>query len=383
MTTLTHRERVLKSLNHEEADRVPVDLGGTSVTSIDIDAYGRLAEYLGLHEEVETASDPFFQRLRMAAISQTVLERFDSDCRSLALGDPEVVPRVQLSETSYRDEWGVYWERPEDGHYMNKDGPFQRIDATLADVEKHRWPEPRDPGRIRGVKERAIQLRQDTDCAICVSFPYGILSSCQRLRGFAEWFEDLLIFPALADALLEYSETITSGMAKYILEEIGEYVDVFMFPEDLGFQDRPFMRPGLYQERVKPYHKRFVEAVKSKTDAKVMIHCDGAIIPIIPDLIDIGFDVLNPIQVTAKGMEDTKRLKAEFGNDLTFWGGINTQDVMPWGTPDDVRAEVKRRIEDLAPGGGYVLGSVHNIQSDVPPENIVAMYEAALEFGPY
>jgi uroporphyrinogen decarboxylase len=142
------------------------------------------------------------------------------------------------------------------------------------------------------------------------------------------------------------------------------------------------MRPEVYREKVKPYHRRLVESIKSKTDAKVFMHSDGSVYALIPDFIDIGVEVLNPVQVSATGM-DSARLKTEFGDDLSFWGAIDTQEVLPRGTPEDVRNEVKRRIGDLAPGGGYVMGSVHNMQADVPPENVIAMFDSALEYGRY
>ena len=181
---------------------------------------------------------------------------------------------------------------------------------------------------------------------------------------------------------MEYSLTVSAGIAEFVLDEVGDYVDVVSFPEDLGFQDRPFMRPELYRAKVKPYHRRLVEAIKSKTRAKVLIHSDGAVYRLIGDLIDIGVDALNPVQVSARDM-DSARLKAEFGANMSFWGGIDTHHVLPAGTPEDVREEVKTRIGDLARGGGYVVGPVHNIQAEVPAENIVAMYDSALEYGYY
>ena len=381
MTAITHRERVLKALNHEEADRIAIDLGGTPVTSIDLNAYRNLVKYLGFDEDPSINDDPFHQRLLIAWASEDVLQRFDSDCRSLTLGVPEVVPQTTVSENEYIDEWGVTWRRPASGHYLDVVQPFKGKDITAADLDNYRWPEPKDPGRLRGIKERAIALSK-TDYAVVLTYPYGIVSLCQRLRGFTEWMEDLLIEPELAQAFLEQSVEHNSAIVGAILDEVGEYIDVFLFPDDLGFQDRPYMRLTQYQTQVKEYHKRFVEAIKSKTKAKVVLHSDGAVAPLVPDLIDCGIDCLNPIQVSAKGM-DSATLQAKYGDDIAFWGGIDTQGILPFGTPDEVRAEVKSRIEDLAPGGGFVLGTVHNIQPEVPPENIVALFEAALEYGRY
>jgi uroporphyrinogen decarboxylase len=170
-------------------------------------------------------------------------------------------------------------------------------------------------------------------------------------------------------------------MIKSILLALGDNVDVVLCPDDLGMQSGPLISPQLYRKLVKPRHRRLFDTIKSHTNAKLLLHSDGAIAPIIGDLIDIGVDILNPIQVSAAGMGDTARLKKEFGTHLSFWGAIDTQQVLPFGTPEEIRAEVKARIEDLAPGGGYVLSAVHNIQAEVPPENVCAMFEAALEFG--
>ncbi|MDP6403539.1 MAG: uroporphyrinogen decarboxylase family protein, partial [SAR202 cluster bacterium] len=197
---------------------------------------------------------------------------------------------------------------------------------------------------------------QENEYAIVVNLPCAIVAQCQRVRGFGEWLEDLVVNPALAEAVMEQVVRVGAGQAEFVMEEIGDYVDVVVFLDDLGFQDRPYMRPEVYRKLVKPYHRRLIEAVKSKSDAKVLLHSDGSVYALLGDFVDIGVDALNPVQVTAAEM-GSRRLKAEFGKDLSFWGGIDTQQVMPLGTPDDVREEVKTRIADLAPGGGYVLAS--------------------------
>ena len=170
-----------------------------------------------------------------------------------------------------------------------------------------------------------------------------------------------------------------------ILDTVGPYIQVIVMSDDLGFQDRPMIRTELFREMVKPYYLRIVDSIKSKKpDIKIVFHSDGAIYPFLSEFIDVGLDATNPVQVSCKGMDDTAKLKRDFGEKLTFWGaGIDTQSTFPNGTPKDVRAEVKKRIQDLAPGGGYIFATVHNVQYDVPIQNILACYDTALEFGKY
>jgi uroporphyrinogen decarboxylase len=170
---------------------------------------------------------------------------------------------------------------------------------------------------------------------------------------------------------------------RVFLDEVGEYLDMIEIPDDLAMQDRLFMSPRTYREMIKPYHAEYFAFIKEYTEAKILYHCCGNIYPLIDDLIEIGIDVLNPVQVSAGDMGDTAKLKHEFGGQLAFCGGIDTQSVLPFGTPEDVRAEVRKRIRDLAPGGGYLLAAVHSIQNDVPAENIVAMFQSAQELGRY
>jgi uroporphyrinogen decarboxylase len=199
--------------------------------------------------------------------------------------------------------------------------------------------------------------------------------------GLENFLMALLTEPAFADRLMETITDIYIESCNRYLEFVGPYIQVFTFWDDLAGQNGWIINPEVYRKRIKPRHKRLVEAIKKKTDAKLFYHSCGATRGLIPDLIDSGFDILNPVQVSAKGM-NTKELKAEFGRDIVFWGGgVDTQQVLPFGTPDEVVDEVKRRIDDLAPGGGFVFAAVHNIQAFVPPENIVAAFDTALQYG--
>lgn len=204
------------------------------------------------------------------------------------------------------------------------------------------------------------------------------------MSGFENFFVTMLIDPNAADTLLDKVLEIKLGFWKAILPQIGGYIDVISESEDLGMQDRLLISPASFRQHIKQRLRQLIEGIKSSApQVKVMLHSDGAILGVLPDLIEIGVDILNPVQVSAKGMGDTAFLKREFGKDLVFWGAIDTQRILPFGTPEQVKDEVKRRIDDLAPGGGYVMASVHNIQFNTPPQNILAMCEAWQEYGRY
>ena len=263
--------------------------------------------------------------------------------------------------------------------YTDADGPFQKLDdPTPADVDSFAWPDPRIHA-LPGLGERARVLHGDADYGVALSAWLGPVHLSQFMRGYVEWLEDLIARPAFVDALLDrYVGMWIEAMDRVLTECAGD-VDVVLFGDDIATQAGPVFSLQLYRRFVKPHHKRMVEAIK-RHGKPVLYHSCGSVYSLLPDLIDIGIDALNPVQVSAARM-DTARLKSEFGRDLTFWGGIDTQRVLSRGTPADVREEVQRRISDLAPGGGYVLCGVHNLQQEVPPENVAAMYEAALEFG--
>jgi uroporphyrinogen decarboxylase len=375
---MTHRERILAAVGHREPDRVPRDLGGCLATTLTAEAHARLRAHLGLPD----SPPPAWFALRSSTVipDEAILRRFDVDARGLLLGAPDAHPDQRRSEDTILDEWGVTWTRPKGGHFLATDGPFHRIDEPrLADLERLRWPDPDDPGRYRGLRERARALHEGSDYAVVLTMPLGPVHLCQFMRGFAEWLEDLLIAPDFAQGLLERAVDIWAAIAERALREAGPYVDIVMYGDDVGTQGNCMVSPQLYRQLIKPGHKRMADAIK-RHGKPILYHTCGSVYKLLPYLIDVGIDILNPVQVTAAEM-DPARLKREFGRDLAFWGGIDTQQVLPRGTPQDVREDVRRRIADLAEGGGYVLCAVHNIQAEVPPQNVVAMYDAGLELG--
>ena len=378
--SLGHRERVIRALNHQETDRVPVDLGGGPATMIHPDAYEALLRHLGFPEE-ELVEGPAGEG-QIVVPSERVLQRFDIDVRGFQLGGTRGAPNVKTGPTSYVDEWGVTWEKSaHTAPYINVHGPFQDLDEPdVKDLEPVRWPVGDDPDRIRGMREAMEHLRRTTDYAIVLNLPNSTFALSQRLRGFSELFEDLLLNQAFATGLQERVTDVICGMATVALRDVGDLIDGVSFADDMGIQTQSYMSRSLYRSMVKPHHARFVATLRALTRARIIMHSDGAIHELLPDLIDVGVEVINPVQVNAEGM-DPERLKREFGADLCFWGGVDTQKVLPYGSPADVADEVRRRLTDLGRGGGYVLASVHNIQAEVPPENVVAMFDTALAAG--
>lgn len=383
MTKPSHRDRVLAALRHEEPDRVPLDLGSTNASKISHRAYQDLRSALGLAPARPAAKDADVHRRHyllageMVVPDEEVLRLLDVDFRSISLGAPDSAQIVVVSDERFTDEWGVVWGRVGGGEFMNRDGPFQGLDEpTPRDLERHVWPDADDPGRFRALREQALRIREDTDYALVLDLDVGVVNKCQRVRGFTAWLEDLLLHPDFAEELAARVADVEARIVRRAVEEVGDLVDVVVFYDDLGFQDRCYMHPDLYRRRVKPHHRVLVEAIRSGTDATVLLHSDGSLRELLRDLVEIGIDAINPVQTTAAGM-DSRELKAEFGAELSFWGAVDTQRVLPFGTESEVVHEVERRIADLGPGGGFVLAACHNIQADVPGENVLAMFNAA------
>ncbi len=375
---MSHRDRVRRALNHEETDRVPVDFGGGPATQIHPTAYANLLNHLGFPEENLPVSHR--GEGQVVAPSEKILQHFDIDVRGFYTSEPDSSLGRPIATNRYSDEWGVEWEKSDVLHpYINVLGPLQHISEPVAsDVDSIEWPVADDAGRIRGLRDKILTVREQTDYAIVLNLPNSTFALTQRVRGFVETLEDLLLHEAFAEAVQEKITDVICGIAILSLNEVGDLIDGVSFGDDMGVQNQSYMSADLYRKMVKPHHARFVETLHKHTDAKVITHSDGSIRELIPDFIDIGVDVINPVQVSAIGMEP-EELSRDFGNALAFWGGIDTQHVLPFGTPSDVADAVRGRRNDLGKGGGYVQASVHNIQSEVPPENIVAMFETALE----
>ena len=370
------RERVLIALEHREPDRVPIDIGSCGPTGIHAQAYASLLRYMAIDEEIRIW-DEIGQLVRP---SETVLQRLGADVRGIRVGAPRGGVR-RLPDGRLQDQWGIIWQRPPGTScYSIVEHPLRQ--ASAQELERYRWPDGKDPSQVVGLAQEAQRLHEQTPYAVLGELSGHILERAQMLRGFDLFLEDLAARPALAEALMDRILAIELDIAQTFLTAVGPYLDVVAFKDDIAMQSGPVISPTMFRRMVKPRIARLVGAIRSKTRAKVWFHSCGAVYYAIPDLIEIGVDILNPIQVGAKDM-DTARLKREFGRHLSFWGAIDTQQVLPFGTPEEVEAEVKQRLGDLAPGGGYVLASVHNIEADVSGANVWAMAQAARRWGQY
>jgi uroporphyrinogen decarboxylase len=380
---MTSRERVRAALSHREPDRVPFDLGGSRMTGIHVQAYARLRDALGLGPGRPRTIDVVQQ---LADVEPDVLDALGADVRAVLPRVPPAADRPAVEEAGHLvlvDEWGVGRRMPVDGglYYDIHDVPLPG-DIDTGAVDRFAWPDPADPSRYAGMAEEARRYAHDEGRAVLVgSLGSGLSEGLMRIRGFEDGYMDLVAQPALARRIMERILEVKLGYWERALAEVGDLVDVVAEADDLGGQDRPLFSPATYRALVKPLQRELFDFLHARTDARIFFHTCGAVRELLPDLVEIGVEILNPVQVSARGM-DTAALKREFGRDLVFWGGgVDTQRVLGDGTPAEVRAEVRRRIADLRDGGGFVFAAVHNIQPNVPPENIVAMRAALREVG--
>ncbi len=382
---MNSRARVMQALNHQEPDRIPIDLGATIVSSIVKNSYIEVRHHLGLPPGEIKMLD-YVQQLPY--VDEALIQRFGADFRLVQLPAATALGVEIFEDGAYYafvDRWGSKLHMPKTGGFYFDWVDFPIKEPTMEALDAYQWPLP-DPMEVnRHLGKLAQELYENTDYAVVGSAVIGggIFEQPARVMGLQNFPMALISEPAFADRLMEtITDIYIESCARY-LECVGPYIQVFTYWDDVAGQNGWLIRPELYRKMIKPKQKRLVEAIKKKTNAKLFFHGCGATRDLIPDLIDIGFDILNPVQVSARGM-DTKSLKAEYGRDIVFWGGgVDTQRVLPFGKPQDVVDEVKRRIDDLAPGGGFVFAAVHNIQALVPPQNIVAAFDTALEYGRY
>lgn len=382
---MTSRERVLAALNFQTPDRVPIDLGGFQ-SGIHKKAYMELLRYLGKEEEL-IMLDPVQQLVRP---SEEIMEMFNVDFRYVTAAGPKdfdgTIRQIFRNGELWhelRDEFGVVWSMPDKQQLYMDISHHPLAHATLQDVASYPFPDGSDPSRFEGVREKVLKIQNKTPYAVSTGIGGVVYETCWYMRGLERWFMDMMENPSFCELLLDRILEFWLDYYKGFMKEIGDIIDVVMIGDDLAGQNGPLFQPEFYRAVIKPRQKKLVQHIKSLTNSKIWYHTCGSVVEYIPDLIDNGIDILNPVQIAAQGM-DPGFLKNKYGKSLVFWGGgIDSQHILPFVTPEEVKANVRANMELFKPGGGYVFNNVHNIQAGVPPENIIALYEAAYEYGAY
>jgi len=379
MNTLTSRERMWQALNHQEPDKVPLDLNGTCCTALTLEAYNNLRDYLELGPDDKP---DISSRVMMSIRSrQDLLLRYEVDTRTIYLKPPSVCKEREMPDGSFYDEYDIRW-RPASYYYDAIERPLAL--ATLYDLDQAAWPDPYDPGLVNGLREEVRQLYETTSYCLVADMPaFGPFEGCGLTRGYEQFFVDLYTDQAFAESLLDKcTETLIEFLAVF-LGEVGEFIQIVAIGDDVAMQTGPFISLPMYRHFVKPRHKKVFDFIHAHTKAKIFYHSCGSVYDLIPDFIEEGIDILNPVQTSAARM-DLGRLKREFGKELCFWGGgIDIQTQLPVYSPEQIEEEVKRTLDIMAPGGGYVFFPTHNIQPDVTPQRIDRMFNAVLRHRNY
>ncbi len=385
-TEMTPRERVRKTLNHQEPDRVPFDLSSTQVTAISNTAYVQLRRYLDLPSAEPDTMDVSQQ---VCIPHDDVMQRLQVDTRGLfplVSTNWNLDIRDEGDSWVFVDEWHCKYRMPkQNGRYFSLyKSPLDDTTLTRQAIDALDWPDPADPRRWAGLRERAETLRSEGYAVVLRGLAAGILEMACRLRPMDKVMMDLALGEASVKHLLAKIAELKGQFWEAALDDLGDLVDVVVEADDYGTQQSMLVSPEMYRQLLKPLQAELFAIIRNRLSGGfIFFHSCGNVRKLIPDFIEIGMDILNPVHITAAGMEPTA-LKRDFGQDICFWGGgVDTQGVLPTGTPQQIREDVKRNVAALAPGGGYVFNTVHNIQADVPPANIMAMWEAFREAGAY
>jgi hypothetical protein len=401
---MNSRDRVEAAINHHEPDRIPIDLGGTAASGINVNAYVQLKEWLGLRTDGIQIFDIFGM---MARIEPDVIEHFETDtllvpslCPRFGIPIRDWKPWQLLDGTPVQVPIGFETTADHDGSLllMVQGRPVGRMPKTetyfleLAETDAgglEALAHPPDPDGVRFpvLSEEDVSFRQEiakrfyetTDKALVVD----LVDNLRWNTSIANWLYAMAADPRRTYELHEKKSLAILESVKRLAQAVGPYVSVFAIYQDYGTQRGPLISPASFEDLVVPHYKRVFDWIHENTDWKVLFHSCGSIVPLIPLIIDMGADILNPVQCNTEGMEPQK-LKEEFGNRIVFWGGgADTQTVLPLGTPEEVQCQVQERMAAFGPGGGYVFAPSQDIQADVPPQNLAAMYEAVRKWGRY
>ncbi|MEE8391376.1 MAG: uroporphyrinogen decarboxylase family protein [Anaerolineae bacterium] len=377
---MNRREAFFATVNHQEPERVLVDYG-KHIGSFHKSAYAQLKAHLGIESETR-----ILDRMAQNVVLDEVV------CQRLGIDFRWIVPHwvgiqdVEIDgEKGYVDMWQTPYKWADVGQYYAIHAqPLEQENLTLEDIEAFEWPDPHDPAMFEGLREQAKTWYEHTDYVVGADgIKVGILQTTSQLRSYDKLFIDFALNPGVAHALLDRISELINEMYRQYMRAVGPYVQVVVITDDQGTQNSLMISPKMFREFIKPRLKSQIEAIKKAADVKVLMHCDGAILRIVEDLIEIGVDILNPIQTVATGFEDTYALKERFADRICFHGGIDVQQVMPNATVEGIRQDVARRIYDLGRGGGYIIAPCHNINVDIPVENVLATFEAAHQLGRY
>jgi uroporphyrinogen decarboxylase len=382
---MTSRERILATLDHREPDKLPFDLAGSTWTGITNGAYQNLRIFLGRDLCIPDWSDVIQQ---IVIPSDDILEMFEVDTRGLfplTSHNWNVYDKlIDMGDRwEYSDEWGFTHHFPkENGHWFSLvKHPMENVTPDISQINTYKWPDASDKERIKGLREKAVKFREKGKLVMLKGLCAGIFEMHQRFRGMSNALVDAFLYPEYSDKLIGKLADLKIQFWQMALEELADVVDVIAEADDYGTQESQLIDPDHFRQYYKPHISRIISAMrKSAPSAKIMFHSCGNVRPVIPDFIELGIDILNPVHINATGMEPFQ-LKKDFGKDVVFWGGgVDTQKILATGTVLDIEEDVKKNIDALAPGGGFVFAAVHNIQSEVPPQNIIAMCEALKRF---
>ncbi len=386
---MNSRERTIAAFDHNEPDKVPIDLGG-NVSGIHLKAYKKLLEYLEIEDKTIKTYD-FVQQL--AVPCEELLERFHIDTRYIR--PLEGMVKIDDFEPEYvgkyvgvYDQFGVFW-----GNFAYKDleeilyydpviHPLSDF-KTAKEIENYDWPDGKDKIPFKGLRDYAKKLRESTQYALVTPTTGCIYEYTTFLFGFTKVLRYLRTKPELIIAAMKKLLKYWTDYNITFLNEVGEYLDVICINGDLGEQAGPIMNLKIYESIIKPIERKLSEKIHELADLKINYHSCGSVSLFIPHWAEIGYDACNPVQISAYDMEPCS-LKKRFGNLITFWGGAcNTQQTLPFGTLEQIRNEVRENLKCFKPGGGYIAANIHNITAEVPPQNIVTMFDALNEFRNY
>lgn len=375
---MNRRQNFIKTLNHEQPENLIIDFGGNPLSSMEGRSMFKLLEFLGYDSPKSLDILPFG---RVRRLDERILKHFDIDTRSVGtILTPRDSLSRKISETEHVDEWGIR-RRFTDMYWDIVEAPLKG--AVVGDLDKYRWPDPEsvDISEIEEYARQAKRLHEETDYVICAEHPvYGIFELGCWMCGF----DDFLLKMAIDEEFVHRFFEIVLNYQKKVIEiyygALGQYIHYTSSGDDFATQTSLFVSPDMFRELVKPYFKERIAYTKKFTKAAYLHHSCGSVFPIIDDLVDCGVDILNPIQPKARDMQP-KKLKDTYGSSIVFHGGIDTQEILPFGTKEKIEETVKETIEILNKDGGYIFASAHNIQEDVPPENLICMLEAARKYG--